>query len=130
MPKQRGGVCVDDEEELKEVKKVTVDDNNTSYVVVSSTEIKKCKGEAPAGTGTGTGEAGAGEEVAGPAGPTTEGGRKKRVAKKAVAEKVFYNKSTRASVVYVDAATKRKFIKVQGKVVFLDTVRGKYRYVK
>jgi hypothetical protein len=55
------------------------------------------------------------------------GGKKKAAAKP---KKVFYNKSTRASVVYIDGPSKRKFIKVAGSVIFLDTVRGKYRYAK
>ena len=58
----------------------------------------------------------------------TVGGKKKAAAAKP--KKVFYNKSTRASVVYVDGPSKRKFIKIAGSVVFLDTVRGKYRYEK
>jgi hypothetical protein len=57
----------------------------------------------------------------------SSGGKKKAAAKP---KKVFYNKSTRASVVYIDGPSKRKFIKVAGSVIFLDTVRGKYRYAK
>lgn len=65
---------------------------------------------------------------------SAEGGARRKVQKKkSVQEKVLYKKDakhqpTRPSIVYLDKSG-RKFIKVSGSSVYLDTIRGKYRYV-
>lgn len=62
------------------------------------------------------------------------GARRKAQKKKNVQEKVLYKKDakhqpTRPSLVHLNKSG-RKFIKVNGTEVYLDTIRGKYRYVK
>lgn len=61
---------------------------------------------------------------------TPAAGGASRKTKKLPQQRVFYNKSARASLVYIQEGTKRKYIKVGGSVVYLDTIRGKYKIAK
>lgn len=54
----------------------------------------------------------------------------KKTTKKPAQQRVYYNKSTRASLVHLEEGTKRKYIKVGGKPIYLDTIRGKYKLAK